>query len=154
MQAKNDGIQPKVLEAIQSEWKHELGVTITILSVEQKTWVENMQTLNYTISTGGWVGDFLDPITFLDLFVTGGGNNWTGWGNASYDALIAKARATTDPTARLEVFQQAETLLLQEVPVTPLYFGARVYLIDPQVKGWPPALLGNHRYSKVSFARP
>jgi oligopeptide transport system substrate-binding protein len=81
--------------------------------------------------------------------VTDGGNNWTGWGDGAYDRLIHEAARTSDPAARLEVFQKAESYLLEQSPVTPLYFGARSYLIDPAVKGWVPALLGYHRYAFV-----
>ena len=130
-------------------WKRELGITITLAPVEQKTWVQNQQTLNYTISTARWVGDFVDPVTFLDMFVGGGSNNWTGWANPAYDLLIASAATTSVPHARYELFQQAEALLLADAPVAPVFFGVRSYLISPAVKGWEPALLGFHQYKKV-----
>jgi oligopeptide transport system substrate-binding protein len=152
VQARNDEVQPPVMEAIQAMWRHELGIHVTLATLEQKTWLQNQQTLDYAVSTAGWAGDFLDPVTFLDLFVTGGGNNWTGWGDAAYDQAIARAAAERDPQARLEVFQGAEERLLAEGPVAPLYFGARAYLIRPEVRGWAPALLGYHRYALVRLA--
>jgi oligopeptide transport system substrate-binding protein len=103
------------------------------------------------VSTSGWAGDFLDPVTFLDLFVSDGGNNWTGWGDKAYDGMIEEASRTHDPRARLEVFQEAESYLLEKGPVAPLYFGAHSYLIEPSVKGWTPALLGYHRYALVGL---
>jgi oligopeptide transport system substrate-binding protein len=149
VQLRNDGVQAPVMEAIQAMWARELGVHVTLATLEQKTWLQNQQTLNFTISTAGWAGDFLDPVTFLGLFVTGAGNNWTGWGNGEYDRLIEAAAGEADPRERFEIFQKAESLLLQQAPVTPLYFGARSYLIEPAVKGWSPALLGYHRYQLV-----
>jgi len=149
VQVRNDGVQPPVMEAIQAMWAKQLGVHATLATLEQKTWIQNQQTLNYAVSTAGWAGDFLDPVTFLDLFVTDGGNNWTGWGDGAYDRLIAQAARTTDPGARFEVFQKAEAYLLEQAPVTPLYFGAHSYLIHPAVRGWVPALLGYHRYAYV-----
>lgn len=137
------------MEAIQAMWGRELGIRVTLATLEQKTWLQNQQTLNYTVSTAGWAGDFLDPVTFLDLFVTGGGNNWTGWGDPAYDGLIDAAAREADPGARLEIFQRAEALLLEQGPVAPLYFGAHSYLILPSVRGWTPALLGYHRYAYV-----
>lgn len=134
-------------------WQRELGITITIAPVEQKTWVQNQQTLNYAISTARWVGDFVDPVTFLDMFVGGGSNNWTGWANPAYDRLITSAAITPDSNARFELFQQAEALLLADGPVAPVFFGVRSYLISPDVKGWAPALLGFHQYKKVRLAR-
>jgi oligopeptide transport system substrate-binding protein len=149
VQVRNDGVQPPVMEAIQAMWEKELGVHATLAILEQKTWIQNQQTLNYSVSTAGWAGDFLDPVTFLDLFVTNGGNNWTGWGDNEYDRLIQEASREPGPGTRLEVFQKAEERLLEQCPVSPLYYGAHSYLIDPAVKGWVPALLGYHRYAFV-----
>ena len=154
VQARSDDVQPRVMEAIQAAWARELGVHATITSLEQKTWLQNQQNLAYAVSTAGWAGDFPDPVTFLDLFVTGGGNNWTGWGSPRYDALIDAAAHLPGGPSRDAVFREAETLLLSEGPVAPLYFGTRTYLIDPSVRGWEPALLGFHRYAGVSLAPP
>jgi oligopeptide transport system substrate-binding protein len=149
VQLRNDEVQPPVMEAVQAMWAKELGIHATLATLEQKTWLQNQETLNYAVSTSGWAGDFLDPVTFLDLFVTGGGKNWTGWGEPAYDQLIAGAAREARPGARLELFQRAEALLLEEGPVAPLYFGAHSYLIRPEVRGWEPALLGYHRYANV-----
>jgi oligopeptide transport system substrate-binding protein len=154
LQVRNDEHQPRVAEVLQAHWRKELGVNLTLSPLEQKTWVQNQQTLNYTLSGGGWIGDFVDPVTFLDLFVSDGGNNWTGWSNPAYDALIQQAAATADPTARLEVFQQAEALLLEQAPIAPVFFGTRAYLMHPAVKGWEPSLLGLHQYKKVYLQGP
>ncbi len=149
VQVRNDEVQPPVMEAIQAMWSKELGVHATLATLEQKTWIQNQQTLNYAVSTSGWAGDFLDPVTFLDLFVTGGGNNWTGWGDKAYDGMIDEASRVQDPAGRFEVFQRAERYLLENGPVAPLYFGAHSFLIRPSVRGWTPALLGYHRYALV-----
>ncbi|MFZ5496689.1 MAG: peptide ABC transporter substrate-binding protein [Verrucomicrobiota bacterium] len=149
LQVRNDEHQPRVAEVLQAQWQKELGVSITITPLEQKTWVQNQQTLNYTLSGAGWIGDFVDPVTFLDLFVSGGGNNWTGWADTAYDRLITAAAATPDAAARHELFQQAEARLLEQAPVAPVFFGVRAYLIHPAVKGWEPSLLGLHQYKKV-----
>jgi oligopeptide transport system substrate-binding protein len=154
LQVRNDQHQPGMAEVLQAEWKRELGVTLTISQLEQKTWFQNQQNLNYTLSGAGWIGDFVDPVTFLDLFVSGGGNNWTGWASAAYDDLIAQAGRATDPAARFEFFQQAEALLLAEAPVAPVFFGVRTYLIHPAVRGWEPSLLGQHQYKKVYLQGP
>jgi len=76
---RNDELQPKIVEALQDMWQRELGVRVSIALLEQKVSIANQQALNYTIGLNGWVADFADPVTFLDLFTTGGGNNWTGW---------------------------------------------------------------------------
>lgn len=149
LQVRNDEHQPRVAEVLQAQWRKELGLTLTITPLEQKTWVQNQQTLNYTLSGAGWIGDFVDPVTFLDLFVSTGGNNWTGWNSPDYDRLIQQAAATPDPAVRHEIFQQAEALLLEQAPVAPVFFGTRAYLIHPAVRGWEPSLLGLHQYKKI-----
>jgi len=149
VQVRNDEVQPPVMEAIQAMWDRELGIHATLATIEQKTWIQNQQTLNYAVSTSGWAGDFMDPVTFLDLFVTGGGHNWTGWSDADYDRLIGEAARTAGQEGRFELFQRAESILLERGPVAPLYFGAHSYLILPCVRGWAPAQLGYHRYQFV-----
>lgn len=151
VQVRNDEVQPVVMEAVQAMWSKGLGVHMTIATVEQKTWIQNQQTLDYDVSTAGWAGDFLDPVTFLDLFVTGGGNNWTGWGDKAYDQMLDHAGSAPSQAARFEDFQKAEAYLLEQGPVAPLYHGARAYLVEPSVRGWTPALLGYHRYSLVQL---
>lgn len=148
-QVRNDELHARMLEVLQAAWRRELGITVTILPLEQKTWVRNQQTLDYTLSSARWVGDFVDPVTFLDMFVGGGTNNWTGWADAGYDALIQAAAAAPTPAARLAAFQAAEARLLEAAPVAPVYFGARTYLLAPRVHGWEPALLGFHQYKKI-----
>jgi oligopeptide transport system substrate-binding protein len=151
--ARNDGHLPKVAEAIQEMWRR-IGVTATIEVVEQKTWLEQQQQGAHTAALLGWVADYADPLTFLGLFVTGGGNNWTGWADAAYDGLLAEARETADPAARAALLRRAETRLLEEAPVTPLVHGAQTYLLDPAVRGWEPAPLGLHRFQRIAFAAP
>ncbi len=154
LQVRNDELQPKIVEAVQAMWQRELGVRVSIALLEQKVTIANQQSLDYTIGVNGWVADFADPVTFLDLFVSGGGNNWTGWGDAAYDRLITEAARSLDPKARYELFQQAEAILLGQAPIAPLVFGARNYLIHPSVKGWEPAPVGIYQYKKVYLQGP
>lgn len=154
LQVRNDELQPKIVEALQDMWQRELGVRVSIALLEQKVTIANQEALNYTLGFNGWVADFADPVTFLDLFTTSGGNNWTGWGNPEYDRLIARATTIADPRQRFEFFQQAEAILLDQAPVIPLVFGARNYLIDPRVKGWEPAPIGIYQYKKVYLEGP
>ena len=151
LQCRNDEIMPRLAEALQAMWQRELGVHTTISQVEQKTWIQNQQSLNYGISTAAWTADFPDPVTFLGLFAGDSSYNWTGWKNSAYDRLLAEAAGLADQTQRYELFQQAETLLLADAPVTPLHYGALTYLIHPAVRGWDPAPLVFRRFQKVSL---
>ena len=154
LQLRNDELQPRVAEAIQAMWEKELGVRVGLAPMEQKTWLQNQAAGAYAISTYAWVGDYPDPLTFLNLFTANNGNNWTGWSDPGYDALIDTATVETDAAKRSELLQRAEAQLQRDCPLTPIYHGAQTYLIDPAVKHWEPSLLGFHRYKYVELDAP
>jgi len=139
----------KIAVAVQQMWKKALNINITLTNQDWKVFLDNERTKNYTISRGSWIGDYLDPNTFMDMWVTDGGNNRTGWSNETYDDLIAKAAETMDQDERYGYFQKAEEILAEEVPVIPVYTYTRDYLIRPEVKGWYPNLLDIHPYQYV-----
>jgi oligopeptide transport system substrate-binding protein len=138
-----------IAETIQQMWKKNLGIEVRLVNQEWKVYLDSQRTLNYQISRASWIGDYADPNTFLDMWVTGGGNNRTGWSNPEYDRLIAEAARTTDPQQRLEVFQKAEAILLDELPMIPIYFYTHVHARRPEVNGWYPTILDNHPYKYV-----
>ncbi len=146
-----DAVNKTILEAIQAMWKRELGIYVALVSQDFRVYLDAMKGLRYDIARARWVGDYTDPNTYLDMYVTGGGNNQTGWASPAYDALIARAAATGDPAARMAAFQAAEALLLAEAPIAPVLFGARVHLLHPDVQGWQPSLLGVRRYQTLSI---
>jgi oligopeptide transport system substrate-binding protein len=138
-----------IAEAIQQMWKTKLGVDARLVNEEWKVYLDSQRSLNYQVCRAAWIGDYVDPNSFLDMWLAGGGNNETGWTNAQYDHFIGQAAATADPKQRLEVFQKAEAILMDEVPILPVYFYTRVFLKRPEVKGWYPTLLDNHPYKYV-----
>lgn len=140
-----------VAEAIQQMWKQNLGIEVKLLNQEWKVYLDSQRQLNYQICRAGWTGDYVDPNTFLDMWLTGGGQNETGWGNKEYDRLITEAGRTADAAARLELFQKAEAILMDEMPILPIYFYTRSHLISPKVKGWHPTLLDLHPYEHLSL---
>lgn len=141
----------RLLEAIQQMWKRELGITVTLNLKEQRVWLDDERGKNYALSCARWIGDYVDPSTFLEMFMSNSGNNATGWSNSEYDRLIRAAGAEGEAGKRNALYQQAERILLDEAPLAPIYHGTRPYLIHGAVKGWEPALLGFHRYQLVSL---
>ncbi len=133
-----------VAEAIQSMWSESLGINVRLVNQEWKVYIPTMQNLEYDIARAGWIGDFIDPITFLSMWTTGNGNNNTGWSSPRYDELIRRIQRTGDPETRKRLLLEAESLMLSEHIVAPIYWYSRIYLIDPRVKGWSPKLLDNH----------
>lgn len=144
----------RILEVIQAEWARELGVHITITPQEQKTLFQNSRDHNYTIAFSGWIADYPDPLTFLGTMVTGGGNNWAGWSNPTYDHLLDEAAHSADNQQRFAFFQQAEALLLKDAPLIPLYYDTAVYLKQPYVHGWLPSKIDFHRFKDVWLGPP
>jgi oligopeptide transport system substrate-binding protein len=141
----------KIAVAIQQMWQQALNIRVSLVNQEWKVFIESQNNQNYDLSRLGWIGDYPDPNTFLDMFVTDGGNNDTGWSNAEYDRLIAAAAREADPEQRLEFFQQAEEILVNEMPVIPIYTYTRLFLISPDLTGWPDNILDRHRYENMAL---
>ena len=114
-----------------------------------------MTNLDYQIARAGWIGDYLDPNTFLDMFVTDGGNNNTGWSNAEYDRLIKEAAGQGDTARQAEIFRRAETILVeQELPILPVYVYKTSSLIRPWVKGFHPNPINRIMFNDLWIERP
>ena len=105
-----------VAEVLQEMWKQNLNVTVELVNLEWKTYLDTLRRKEFQVARAGWIGDYVDPNTFLDLLVTGGGNNRTGWSNPDYDALINAAGREPDPEKRMMIFRNAETILTNEMP--------------------------------------
>lgn len=125
-----------VAEALQNMWKTKLNINCTIATPEWATFITNRNKGDFQVARGGWNADYNDPMTFLNLFVTGGGNNDPKYSNKAYDALIQKAMVTDDNKVRMPAFHQAEAILMKDMPVIPLYYETRVYLRNPKMKGY------------------
>ena len=138
-----------IAEAIQQMWKKHLHIDVQLVNQEWKVYQDTLKQMNYQIARSGWVGDYVDPKTFLDMFITDGGNNRTGWSKLEYDRLLTETDQTGDPQKRFELFQKAEAILLDEAPIIPIYFNTQAYLIQPSVKGWYPTILDSHPYKHV-----
>ncbi|MEY4630552.1 MAG: hypothetical protein RIQ81_672 [Pseudomonadota bacterium] len=115
----------KIAIAIQQMWKKHLGIEVGLYNQEWKVYLTSQAQMNYAVSRSAWIGDYPDPNTFLDMWVTGGGNNNTGWSNKDYDRLIAEAARAKDQASRHAIFKKAETILMSEMPVIPIYVYTR-----------------------------
>lgn len=138
-----------IAEAVQEMWRRELGVSTSIINMEQKTLLAARRSLDFQILRSDWAGDYLDPATFLNVFSGNSGNNHTGWSNQEYDALLYQAARTPNQAERYELFSRAETILLRDAPIIPLYYYTTVRLVHPAVHGWYPTLLDRHPYKYV-----
>ena len=119
----------------QEQWKTNLGIDVKVETMPFKSRLDRMTTKDFSIVMAGWGPDYNDPMTFLDLFVTGGGNNHTSYANPEYDALIKAATEEVDPVKREEILIQVEQLLMQDMPIGPIYNRSRDYIVAPGLTG-------------------
>jgi oligopeptide transport system substrate-binding protein len=134
-----DGANIPLAEFIQAQWKQNLGLSIPIKIMEQKTFLAARAKLEYRgISRNGWGADYMDPFTFLGLYYTPAGNNGTGWWDPKYAALLDEANSTGDPQKRFQFLAKAEALALEAQPVIPLMTTSARWLKKPYVKGMYP----------------
>jgi len=136
-------------ETIQAMWKQHLGILIDIENKDWGSYISAQQNLDFDIASAGWIGDYLDPTTFLNMWTEGNGNNNTGWHSGEYQDLLAEAARTTDTTERFATMRRAEALLMEAQPVLPTTWYSRNYLQRPEVEGWHPLLLDNHPWKHV-----
>jgi oligopeptide transport system substrate-binding protein len=139
----------QVAEAIQAMWRTNLGIEVKLVNQEWKVYLDNQHTQNYQIQRGGWIADYVDPHVFLEIWTTGNGNNDTRWSNADYDRLFAQAIAAKDDHERYEIYQKMDAILVDELPVMPIFYYTRVHALSPRVKGYYPTLLDNHPYKYI-----
>lgn len=135
--------------AIQAMWREHLGVEVEIENKEWTAYMVAMQELDYDIMGGGWIGDYIDPLTFLEMWSAGNGNNRTGWESEPFGAKLKESFQANDPAERYRLLREAEQILLADAPATPIAWWGKNYLIHPSVKGWEPLLLDNHPFTHV-----
>lgn len=142
----------KIAVALQQMWKTVLNIDVTLNNQDWKVYLDNEASGNFQISRAGWIGDYVDPNTFLDLWLTGGGNNRTGWSNAEYDRLVTQLAPTApDRDTRYDYFRHAEAILLDEMPIIPLYIYTSVHLVHDSVNGMPGNILDYVLYKNISL---
>ena len=125
-----------IAEALQNMWQTELGVTVTLTNQEWGTFLQTRKDGDYSIARNGWIADYNDPMTFLDMWLTGGGNNDAQYSNPDYDAKIQEAKATSDVATRMQLMHEAEDILLeQDWVVNPLYFYTQSYMLADGIEG-------------------
>lgn len=138
-----------IAEVVQQQWNR-LGIKCELRNLEWGSFQTTLQNTDYMVGRSGWIGDYPDPNTFLDLFVTGGANNQTNWSNEQYDALIEKAKVTSGEE-RQQLLTQAEQILMDEMPVIPVYFQVSRNLVNPRVQGFTSNIQDLHPLEVLSI---
>jgi len=142
-----------IAELARKQWQRELGINVTLRNEEWASAQNSQQQMDYTLSRRSWSGDYLDPNTYLDLFVTGGENNSTGFSNAEYDQLIADAAREPDEAKRMQMLERAERILMDQLPIIPIYYYVSKNLVRPYVRGWYNTLQDLHPLNTIWIDR-
>lgn len=131
-----DDSHKAVAEALQNMWQTQLGVTVQLDNQEWATFLQTRKDGDYSIARNGWIADYNDPMSFLDMWLTGGGNNDAQYANPEYDSLIQQAKATTDPAERMQLMHDAEDIIIgQDYALCPLYFYTQKYMLADGIQG-------------------
>jgi oligopeptide transport system substrate-binding protein len=139
----------KIAVAVQQMWKDELNIEITLANLEWKVFLDTLNGKNFQAARAGWVGGYLDPNTFLGRFITGGGTNRTGFSSTRFDEIMLRlAPEAQSAEERLQLMREAETILLDQVPIVPIYTYTSKHLVHASVRGAPANVLDtiNYRY--------
>ncbi len=141
---------------IQQMWRENLGVNATLENQDWKVYLTSTSnaSMDYDVARAGWIGDFVDPINFLECFTTGNGNNRTGWSSLEYDKYLEESVSAPTQDDRYALFQKAEAILAEEVPIIPIYHYTRPFLMAPEVKNFKGNLLGYVPYHTLCLEAP
>jgi oligopeptide transport system substrate-binding protein len=135
----------KIAIAVAAMWRKTLGVRTTLLNQEWKVYLNTRSQMQFQVARAGWIGDYNDANTFLELFKSDVGEmNPSGYVNPAYDALMKEAEVTSEPGKRADLMQRAERLLLADMPIIPIYFYTTQHLVGPRVQGWVDNIMDVH----------
>jgi oligopeptide transport system substrate-binding protein len=141
----------KIALAVASMWKQVLGVNTSLVNEEWKVFLQNREQKVLTqVFRAGWISDYNDPYSFLELFRTGHGRNDYAYSNESFDALLVEIARERVPARRNRMMHEAERLLLADAPIIPVYTYVTKRLVDRHVQGWQHNVM-DHHYSRSMF---
>lgn len=125
-----------IAELIRKQWQRVLGISVKTRNEEWGAYHTSMRQGKYDIARRGWISDYTDPNTFLNMFITHSEQNSTGWSNAKYDQFVEQASYEVDPQKRFRLLEQAERILLDELPLIPIYTYVSKNMVKPYVRGF------------------
>ena len=141
-------------EALQAMWQKELGVHVDLVEQEEKVWLDTLRTRNFQLLIDGWSASVNDPVDMFQLFVSDSPNNDAGWVYPSYDTEFAAAANAPDDTERELHLQTMDAVLIEQLPMIPLYYSNHQHLVQASVQGWKENMLDWHPFQAISLGPP
>lgn len=133
---KNGQIDKRLAQTLQKQWKEVLGITVDLQELDFKSHMDRLHTHNYQLSIASWIAQIHDPINILERFASPNNpKNFPRWENQDYQSLITKINQETDLAQRSQLVAEAEELLIDAMPITPIYHWSNPSLSNPQLEG-------------------
>ncbi len=142
-----------IAQAVQQMWKAQLRINVQLQNEEWQTFQARRERRDFDVARDAWVGDYMDPSTFLDLMSEDTLNNHPGWVDPKYSRLMTQANSEPNEQKRNKLLYEAEEYLIDQAPIVPVYFYALNYMKKPWLEGWYPNLLDQHPFKYVSINR-
>ena len=150
---RNSPTRKTQAEFLQSQWQSCLGLNVILDAKESKSVSHDLGTLNYMISgLSGWQADYPDPQDWFDIFITGSGNQFSGWSNSQYDADVKKGDTAPKQSDRLAAYADAQNVLETQAPVTFIFQNESFYLLSNKVQGQVATPLDDYWYGDLASA--
>ncbi len=143
----------KIAVAMAAMWKKTLGVRVSLRNQEWKVYLDSRNQMQFEIARAGWIGDYNDANTFLELMKSDVGQmNPSAYADPEYDRLMKLAEVTADTRARAGLMQEAERLMLSAMPIIPIYFYTTQHMVSRRLTGWVDNVMDVHpsRYLGVA----
>jgi len=140
-----------IAEAVQQMWRSNLGINMGLYNQEWKVYLDSQDNLDFQIIRAGWIADYVDPHVFLDQWKTGGGNNDTGWSSERYDTLLAGVLDAPNNEIRFKIYNEMEKILVEELPILPIFHYTNSKLISPKVLHYKITPLDNFPWKLVDL---
>lgn len=131
-----------IAQAIQEMWKKNLGIDVTLVNEERKVQLDDLTKHNFMVCRTSWIADYNDPMTFIDMYYTNGGNNNPGYTNPEYDKLVDSAKKGTDAAKRTDDMHKAEDILMNDMPIIPIYYYTNVLALKSNITDLQKSPLG------------
>jgi oligopeptide transport system substrate-binding protein len=145
----------KVAIALAAMWKQVLGVKLNLRNEEWKVYLNSRSQGQFEMIRAGWIGDYNDAYSFLSLFRSDVGTmNPSNYKNSAFDALVKQSEREVDSKKRIDLLQQAETILLQDLPLIPLYYYTTQHLVHKNIVGWHDNVMDIHPSRYLSKKKP
>ncbi|MDR2807317.1 MAG: peptide ABC transporter substrate-binding protein [Puniceicoccales bacterium] len=142
-----------IAEAVQEMWRRNLNIEINLQSIEWNVFLDERRQHKFDIIRGGWIGDYNDATTFLNLFHSKSENNHAQWFDKTVNEMLQEATQETDPVKRAQILAQAEALIIEQMPIIPLYYESICHLVSPSIGGWDPNILDWHPLKFIYFKK-